>query len=207
MCFLRWTLSIFGCVEKLKVWGMEKNTIHHEIWARANYLFFELGKIRHFLFLALQGLCFSWSYSFEKGLIFSEKGLKIWREGLAAEERLLQNVKIEIENVLNSLLLPGSAENAPARRDHSETWQMPGYIKAMTRTLSVEISDSLKNQVWGDQQLGRTSRNGGKNAGSGLSWRKYLGCLKWQGQYYRLGPSPTLRSFSKLRQNWEELLS
>ena len=161
-------------------------------------------KIRHFLFLALQSLCFSWSYSFEKGLIFSEKGLKIWREGLAAEERLLQNVKIEIENVLNSLLLPGSAENAPARRDHSETWQMPGYIKALTRTLNKVTMWALRFQTHWKSDMGRPATGEDQQEGAermqdqALSWRKYLECLKWQGQYYRLGQSPTLRSFSKI---------
>ena len=139
---------------------------------------------------------------------FFRKGVENLKRRFSSRGAAVAECQIEIENVLNSLLLPGSAENAPARRDHSETWQMPGYIKAWLELWikwRCERRDFrlIENQVWGDQQLGRTSRNGGKNAGSGLSWRKYLGCLKWQGQYYRVGPSPTLRSFSKLRQNWE----
>ena len=52
---------------------MEKNTI----WARANYLFFELGKNSPFSFSCFAKSLLFLIYSFEKGLIFSEKGLKI----------------------------------------------------------------------------------------------------------------------------------
>ena len=96
MCFLRWTLSIFGCVEKLKEWGMDQN----EVWRKTlstmksgRELIIYSGnweKIRHFLFL-----CFAFPdlLFWERCEFFRKKGLKIWRGGLTAEERLLQNVK------------------------------------------------------------------------------------------------------------------
>ena len=52
---------------------------------------------------------------------FSEKGVENLKRRFNSRGAAVVECQIEIENVLNSLLLPGSAENAPARRDHSET--------------------------------------------------------------------------------------
>ena len=146
-----------------KIKSMRYGEKHYPPWNLGESQLFILwiGKNSPFSFSCLAKSLSLLICSLEKGLIFSEKGLKIWREGLAAEERLLQNVKIEIENVLNSLLLPGSAENAPARRDHSETWQMPGYIKALTRTLNKVTMWASRFQTHWKIRYGETSSWGG----------------------------------------------
>ena len=73
-------------------------------------------KFAIFFFFALLFLI----YFFEKGVNFSEKGVENLKRRFNSRGAAVAECQIEIENVLNSLLLPGSAENAPARRDHSE---------------------------------------------------------------------------------------
>ena len=86
---------------------------------------------------------------------FFRKGVENLKRRFSSRGAAVENVKIEIENVLNSLLLPGSAENAPARRDHSETWQMPGYIKALTRTLNKVTMWASRFQTHWKSGMGR----------------------------------------------------
>ena len=99
-------------------------------------------KIRHFLFL-----CFAFP-----DLLFWER-CEFFRKGVENLKRRFSSRGAAV--ALNSLLLPGSAENAPARRDHSETWQMPGYIKALTRTLNKVTMWASRFQTHWKSGMGR----------------------------------------------------